>query len=92
MAQPIRDRLVGQLLRKGMLAPQANAIATATLQKAGDLKKGSTKMTAKGKQRSQMGADGRAKDRAAKASGSGHKASDYTYSSKTNRATLKNKK
>lgn len=60
-------------------------MAAALLQKRGQLSGG--KLTAKGKKRQAMGASGRAKDRAAKASG--RKTSEYNYSSKTNRATLK---
>lgn len=86
--QPIRDRLVSQLRRKGMSVGQANAIATSTLQRSGDLKKGSIEPTRKGLMRTGMGAAGRAKDRAAAASPD-HKPSDYSYNAKTNRATLK---
>lgn len=84
----ILERLVGQLQAKGMPKAKAFAVATSQLQKAGDLKKGSQNLTPKGAKRQAMGAAGRAKDRAAKASGK-HSTSDYTYSSKTNRATLK---
>jgi hypothetical protein len=45
------------------------------------------KLTSKGKARQALGADGRAKDRAAKQSG--RKTSDYKYNKQTNRATLK---
>ena len=86
----ILDRLVSQLKAKGMSTSEAFAIATKQLQKAGDLKPGSTQATSKGNTRGAMGAAGRAKDRAAKTAG--RKTSDYTYSSKTNRATLKDKK
>jgi hypothetical protein len=88
MAQPIRSRLIGQLRAKGLPVGEAQAVATKTLQKAGDLKPGSTQPTAKGVKRTVMGAAGRAKDRAAKASSS-HKAQDFAYNPKTNRATLK---
>jgi hypothetical protein len=84
----IKERLVGQLLKKGMPKAKAYAVASSTLQKAGDLKPGTDQLTAKGKKRQEMGAAGRAKDRAAKASPS-HSTKDYAYSSKTNRATLK---
>lgn len=84
---PILERVVSQLMAKGMPKSKAFAIGTSGLQKAGDLQKGSTKLTAKGLQRQKMGAAGRAKDRAAK--GSGHKTSDYNYNPRTNRATLK---
>ena len=83
----IRDRLVRQLKAKGMSDAKANATATSVLQKSGNLKKGSTKPTTKGKKRGNMTAAARAKDRAAKKSGK--KPSAYKYSSKTNRATLK---
>jgi len=81
----IYDRLVRQLRAKGVKNP--HAVATAQLQKAKVLKKGTRELTSKGKKRQAMGAAGRAKDRAAKASG--RKASNYKYSPKTNRATLK---
>ena len=81
----IKDRLVKQLKAKGVKNP--HAVATKKLQEAGNMKKGTNKLTAKGKKRQAMGASGRAKSRAAKASG--RKASEYKYSSKTNRATVK---
>lgn len=84
---PIRERLVLQLKRGGMPAPKANAVATKKLQEAGDLKPGSTQETAKGTKRTAMGAAGRAKDRAAKASGKSAK--DFKYNPRTNRATEK---
>ena len=84
----ILDRLVGQLKAKGKSTKQAYAIATAALQKSGNLKKGSTKPTAKGIKRGNMTPAQRAKDRAAKRSG---KPSDYKYNKKTNRATKKRK-
>lgn len=89
MAKPILKRLVEQLQAKGMSAGSANAIARKKLQESGNLKKGSDEMTAKGKKRSEMGAAGRAKDRAAQKSG--RKASEYKYNPRTNRATLKKK-
>ena len=81
------DRLVSQLQVKGMPKARAYAVANSTLQKAGDLKKGSEQLTVKGAARQAMGASGRAKSRAAKASGK--PAAVFTYSSKTNRATRK---
>jgi hypothetical protein len=81
----ILDRLVKQLTAKGVKNPYA--VATAQLQKSGNMKKGSQKLTDKGKKRQAMGAAGRAKDRAAKASGKS--ASAYSYNKRTNRATLK---
>lgn len=61
-------------------------MAAALLHKRGQLGNDG-KLTAKGKQRQALGAAGRAKDRAAKASG--NKASSYKYNPKTNRATIK---
>lgn len=80
----IEDRLTRQLAAKG--TKNARGMAIALLKKQGTLSS-SGDLTAKGKQRQAMGADGRAKDRAAKASG--HKPSDYKYNPKTNSATLK---
>jgi len=84
----ILDRLVRQLKAKGVKNP--HAVATSQQQKAGNLKKGTNKLTAKGKKRQAMGASGRAKSRASKESG--RKPSEYKYSKKTNRATLKKRK
>jgi len=61
-------------------------MAYALLKKQGNMN-ASGKLTSKGKKRQAMGAAGRAKDRAAKASGKSVKA--YKYNKKTNRATLK---
>jgi hypothetical protein len=83
----ILDRLVSQLRAKGKSKQSAFAIATAALQRSGNLKKGTTKATAKGKRRGAMTPSQRAKDRAAKKSG--HSTSAYKYNSKTNRAKLK---
>lgn len=83
----ILERLVKQLQAKGKSKSAAFAIATSTLQKAGDLKKGSNKATPKGKRRGAMTPSQRAKDRASKRSK--HAASDYSYNTKTNLATLK---
>jgi hypothetical protein len=85
----IFDRLVNQL--KGKVT-NPHAVAMSRLQKSGILDSHG-KLTEKGKQRQAMGADGRAKDRAAKASGGKHKAGDYSYNRATNMATLrKNRK
>lgn len=85
----ILERLVSQLKAKGKSASAAYAIATSTLQKAGDLKKGSTQPTPKGTKRGKMTPAARAKDRASKRSK--HKTSDYKYNAKSNLATLKGK-
>lgn len=80
----IIKRLTRQLAAKGN--DNAEEMAIGLLKKAGNLdSKGN--LTAKGKKRQAMGNDGRAKDRAAKASG--HSAKDYNYDPKTNRAKLK---
>lgn len=84
----ILDRLVKQLMAKGMGKGQAYAVATKSLQKAGDLKKGSRTATPKGAKRGAMTPAARAKDRAAKAGGG--KPSDYSYKSKSN-STVKKK-
>lgn len=83
----ILDRLVGQLQAKGKSKSAAFAIATSALQKAGNLKPGSTKATAKGAKRGDMTPAARAKDRAAKASG--HKPGEFKYDGATNRAKLR---
>ena len=84
----ILERLVSQLKAKGHSEQAAYAIATSSLQKSGNLKKGSTEATSKGKRRGEMSAEERAKDRAVKYSGG--KSSDYSYSKKTNRTRRKN--
>jgi len=86
----ILDRLVSQLEAKGMDKKKAFAIATSSLQRAGDLKKGSQELTPKGEKRQAMGAAGRAKDRAATRS-KGHKAGEYKYNQLTSTARLKKK-
>jgi hypothetical protein len=85
----ILDRLVHQLEAKGMSKGSAFAIATKSLQKAGDLKPGSHEATAKGKKRGDMTPAARAKDRAAKYNGG--KPSDYTYNASNNLAIKKKK-
>ena len=83
----ILERAVRQLQAKGMDRSRAYATATSTLQKSGSLKPGSQQLTAKGQKRNAMGPAGRAKDRAAKASG--HKPSDYKYNAPKNMAILR---
>lgn len=60
----ILERLVSQLQAKGKSKSSAFAIATASLQRAGDLQKGSNKPTAKGIVRGNMTPAARAKSRA----------------------------
>jgi hypothetical protein len=78
----ILDRLVKQLKDKGFNEGSAYAIATKTLQKSGNLKKGSQEATKKGIKRGNMTPGERAKDRAVKAHGG--KPSDYRYKAKSN--------
>lgn len=77
-------RLTNQLASKGIKG--AKNMAVGLLKKYGSLNKNG-KLTAKGKKRQALGASGRAKDRAAKASG--RKVKDYKYNKQTNRATIK---
>lgn len=70
-----------------MSAKQAHSVAVQTLQDSGSLYRGTEELTAKGKERSLMGAAGRAIDREVQRSG--RPASDYKYNPRTNRATLK---
>lgn len=83
----ILDRLVRQLKAKGKSNQAAHAIAVSALQRSGNLKKGSTKATAKGTRRGNMTPAQRAKDRQAKYSGG--RSSDYKYNTRTNVATKK---
>lgn len=80
----ILDRLVDQLMDKGIDKDKAYAIAVERLQKSGVLKQGTTELTAYGEQRNAMSPEERAKDRAAKKSGG--KPSDYKYNPKNNTA------
>ena len=83
----ILERLVSQLMQKGKSKSSAFAIATSSLQRAGDLKPGTNKATPKGNARGKMSPGARAKDRASKQSGK--PASSFNYNSKTNVATQK---
>ena len=81
----ILERTASQVKNKKKSARYA--IATAVLQKAGVLKPGTNKLTAKGKKRQSMSAGARAKSRASKKSGKSTRS--YKYNSKTNQAKLK---
>jgi len=85
ISMAILSRLTKQLKAKGV--ENARQVAIETLTKSGSLIPGTTKMTATGIKRSEMGAAGRAIDRASKLSGK--PASAYVYSKKLNRARLK---
>ena len=78
------NRLTRQLASKGV--KDAKGMAVGLLKKRGQMSS-SGSLTSEGKKRQALGAGGRAKDRAAKASN--RKVSDFKYNSKTNRATLK---
>jgi len=83
----ILKRLTSQLKDKGHSTSAAYAIATSKLQKAGHLRKGTNKATVKGAIAGSKTPSQRAKQRASKLSG--RPKSQYNYSSRTNRATLK---
>jgi hypothetical protein len=84
----ILERLVSQLKQKGYNESSAYAIATSTLQKSGNLQKGSQKPTAKGIRRGSMTPAQRATDRAMRNSKNKHPM-DYLYNPRTNRSTLR---
>ena len=81
----ILERTASQVKNKKKSARYA--IATAALQKAGVLKPGTNKLTAKGKKRQSKSAGARAKSSASKKSGKSTR--KYKYNSKTNQAKLK---
>jgi hypothetical protein len=86
----ILERLVSQLKADGKGEQQAYAIATSQLQKHGIIDHHGA-LTEKGLKRDQLGPSGRAKDRAAKASGGKHKPKEFSYNARTNQATLRKK-
>jgi hypothetical protein len=85
MTPKILTRLTQQLAARGV--PNAAVVAREQLTRHGILHPGTDRLTFYGSQREALGPAGRAKDRAAHASG--RKPSDYQYNPKTNRATLK---
>lgn len=84
MKSKLETRLTRQLAAKGV--KEASGTAHGILVQRGHIKNDG-ELTAKGRKRQDLGNDGRAIDRASKASG--RPASDYEYDAKTNRATLK---
>lgn len=87
----IRDllkRLTQQLAAKG--ENDAHEMAKGILIARGDMHPDGT-LTAHGRARQALGAEGRAKDRAVRRAGGTHSPSEYTYDPRTNRATLKEK-
>lgn len=65
----ILDEAVKELIKKGMPKSQAYAIATASLQKSGSLKKGTRTATSKGLKRGKMTKKQRVKTRSKKKNG-----------------------
>lgn len=88
---PLVARLIDQLQAKGMGELKAKDEALMILNKRGHIDD-QGELTAAGRERQAMGSDGRAKDRAAKASEGRHKPADYAYDPSTNRATLKGRR
>lgn len=78
------DKLERIMAAKGV--PNARAEAVAHLQKSGVLKPGTEELTAEGIRRTQLGAAGRAKERAARQTG--HKPEEY-HATKGGRVYLK---
>lgn len=89
MHLPLIERLTEQLKDTGTPAFVARGIALSILRDRGHVHPNSETLTAEGQKRDQMGAAGRAIDRATKASGRG--AQHYVYDTRTNRAVLKKK-
>lgn len=89
MKDNILEKLIKQLRSQGQNRRDSRVMAIDILRRSGNLEPGTTKLTKKGKERSEMGSSGRAIDRASKLSG--RPKEDYTYNKKTNRAILKNK-
>ena len=85
----ILTRLKHQLKQKGKSPEEAQRIAVAALQRAGNLKKGSTEPTAKGVVRGNMTPAERAKDRAVKYRGG--TTADYKYKVSNNTAVKRKK-
>ena len=69
MAQGLLNRLISQLIANGMTWAKARSEAIAILRKRGHMEPNSTNLTPTGLARQALGAAGRAKDRAAVASG-----------------------
>lgn len=87
MHLPLIERLTEQLKDSGTPAGTARDVSLSILRARGHVHLHSETLTDEGVRRDQMGAAGRAIDRAVKTSG--RPASDYTYDVKTNRAILK---
>jgi hypothetical protein len=83
-------RLFSQLKAQGYDDDAAEEIAISKAAEHGNFDRQAMELTAQGRERSRMGAAGRAIDRAAKTSG--HAETAYRYNPRTNRATLKDPK
>jgi hypothetical protein len=84
MHLPLIDRLTEQLKDSGTPSTEARGMALSILRDRGHVHLNSETLTPEGARRDAMGAEGRALDRAAKASGK--PASHFGYDTKTNRA------
>lgn len=87
MHLPLIERLAEQLKDSGTPAADARNMALSILRDRGHVHPNSETLTAEGARRDQMGAAGRAIDRAAKRSGK--PASAFKYNAFNNSATLK---
>lgn len=87
MHLPLIDRLTEQLKDSGTPATDARDMALSILRDRGHMHPNSEALTEEGAKRDQMGAAGRAIDRASKASGRHPR--NYRYDARTNRAILK---
>lgn len=86
MSSKLEKRLVRQLSAKGV--DGAKDVAHGILLERGHIYPNGD-LTIAGMKRDRLGPDGRAKDRASRASGGKHQPEDYTYDRKTNDARLK---
>ena len=89
MHLPLIERLTEQLKDTGTPVFIARGLALSILRDRGHVHPNADTLTAEGLKRDQMGAAGRAIDRATKASG--RNAGNYVYDTRTNRAVLKKK-
>ena len=87
MHLPLIERLAEQLKDSGTPRHEARNMALSILRERGHVHPNSEKLTPEGQRRDQMGAAGRAIDRASKASG--RPAEHYEYDPRTNRAKRK---
>lgn len=87
MHLPLIERLTEQLKDTGTPETEARGVALSILRDRGHVEPNSETLTAEGARRDEMGAAGRAIDRAAKASG--RPGSHFGYDMKTNRAVRK---